>query len=49
VAPVTDHHYQFDVTGGTSGSGTVQVSFGHDEQADETSFDPVAATVVAAP
>jgi hypothetical protein len=49
VARLTDHHYRFDVTGGTPGSGTVQVSYGHDEQTDETSFDPVAATVVSAP
>jgi hypothetical protein len=38
---VTDHHYQFDVTGGSPGSGTVQVSFGHDQLADETTFAPV--------
>ena len=49
VARVTDHNYQFDVTGGTPGTGTVQVSYGHDEEADEHTFDPVAATVVAAP
>jgi hypothetical protein len=49
VARVTDHNYQLDVTGGTPGSGTVQVSYGHDEEADETSFEPVAATVLAAP
>ncbi len=49
VARVTDHNYQLDVTGGTPGTGTVQVSYGHDEEADEHTFDPVAATVVAAP
>lgn len=49
VARVTDHNYQFDVTGGTPGSGTVQVSYGHDEEADGTLFEPIAATVVAAP
>jgi hypothetical protein len=49
VARVSDHNYQFDLTGGTPGSGTVQVSFGHDEQADEHTFEPVAATVLAAP
>jgi hypothetical protein len=49
VARVSDHNYQFDVTGGTPGTGTVQVSFGHDEEADEHTFDPVAATVMAAP
>jgi hypothetical protein len=42
---LADHHYQFDVTGGTAGSGTLQVSFGHDEMADEHTFDPVAVTV----
>jgi hypothetical protein len=49
VARVTDHHYQFDVTGATPGSGTVQVSYGHDEEADEHTFEPVAATVLAFP
>ena len=49
VARVTDHNYQFDVTGGTPGSGTLQVGYGHDEDADEHTFDPIAATVVAAP
>jgi hypothetical protein len=49
VARVTGHNYQFDVTGGTPGSGTVQVSYGHDEEADEHTFEPVAVTVVAAP
>lgn len=49
VARATDHNYQFDVTGGTPGTGTVQVSYGHDEEADEHTFDPVAATVLAAP
>jgi hypothetical protein len=49
VARVGDHNYQFDVTGGTPGTGTVQVSFGHDEEADEHTFEPVTVTVVAAP
>ena len=49
MARVTDHNYQFDVTGGTPGTGTVQVSYGHGEDADEHTFDPVAATVLAAP
>jgi hypothetical protein len=40
-----DHNYRFTVTGGTPGTGTVQVSYGHDEMADETSFDPVPVTV----
>jgi hypothetical protein len=49
VTRVTGHNYQFDVTGGTPGTGTVQVSYGHDEEADEHTFEPFAATVVAAP
>jgi hypothetical protein len=49
VARVSDHNYQFDVTGGTPGTGTVQVSYGHDEEADEHSFKLVAVTVMAAP
>ena len=47
VARVTDHHYQFDVTGATPGTGTMQVSFGHDQLADETTFS--AADVVVDP
>jgi hypothetical protein len=49
VARVSDHNYQFDVTGGTPGTGTVQVSYGHDEAADEHTFKLVAVTVMAAP
>jgi hypothetical protein len=49
VTRVTDAHYQFDVTGGTPGTGTVQVGYGHDELADEHSFTPVAVTVNPAP
>ena len=30
VVPVSDHHYQFDVTGGTPATGTLQVGYGHD-------------------
>lgn len=45
---LADHHFQFDVTGGTPGTGTVQVSYGHDELADEHSFTPVAITTEAA-
>jgi hypothetical protein len=41
VTRVADHHYQFDVTGGAPATGTVQVSFGHDELADENTFTPV--------
>lgn len=33
-----DHHFQFDVTSGTPGTGTVTVSYGHDDAADEVSF-----------
>jgi hypothetical protein len=40
-----DHHYQFNVTGGTAGTGTVQVGYGHDDFADETVFDPVPVSV----
>lgn len=41
VTRVTDHHYQFNViTSATPGSGTLTVSFGHDEAADEVTFDP---------
>ena len=43
-----DHKYRFTVTGLTVGTGTAQVRYGHDEQADETTFDPVAVTVQAA-
>jgi hypothetical protein len=42
---LADHHYQFDVTGGAPGAGTLQVSYGHDEQADEVTFEPAAITV----
>jgi hypothetical protein len=49
VAAVADHHFQFDVTGATSGSGTLQVGFGHDALADETTFAPAAVMVQPAP
>jgi hypothetical protein len=39
------HNYRFTVTGETQGIGTVQVSYGHDEAADETTFTPVPVTV----
>ena len=42
---LNDHHYQFDVTGGTAGAGTVQVGYGHEDVADETVFDPVPVNV----
>jgi hypothetical protein len=45
VARVIDHNFQFDVTGGTAGTGTLQVGYGHDELADEETFDPAAVTV----
>ena len=44
---VTGHNYQFDVTGGIAGTGTLQVSYGHDELADEVTFDPATVTVMA--
>jgi hypothetical protein len=40
-----DHHFQFDVTGGTQGSGTVTVGFGHDDAADEDTLPSSAVTV----
>ena len=43
----TDHHFQFDVTGGEPGTGTVQVTYGHDAAADEVTFPAVPVTVVA--
>jgi hypothetical protein len=42
---LADHHYQFDVTGGVPGSGSVIVSFGHDDLADEVSFPAANITV----
>lgn len=47
VARVAGHNFQFDVTGGTAGTGTLQVGYGHDEPADEATFDPEAVTVAA--
>jgi hypothetical protein len=40
-----DRHYQFDVTGGTAGAGTVQIGYGHDDFADEVVFEPAPVTV----
>jgi hypothetical protein len=40
-----DHHFQFDVTGGTAGTGTLTVGFGHDDAAAEESFPAAAVTV----
>jgi hypothetical protein len=49
VTRVTDHHYQFLVASSpTPVSGTLTVSFGHDEPADEVSFDPAPLEVVLA-
>jgi hypothetical protein len=48
ITRVADHHYQFDVAGGTPGAGTMRVSFGHDEQADETTFPAADVTVSSA-
>jgi hypothetical protein len=45
IARVPGHNYQFDVTGNTAGSGTMLVTYGHDEQADEVTLDPSAVTV----
>jgi hypothetical protein len=49
VARVPGHNYRFLVTGGTPGTGTLQVGFGHDSLADETAFPTVATTVQSAP
>jgi hypothetical protein len=49
AAPVADHHFQFDGTGGTAGAGTVEIGYGHDAQADEHSFTADAATAQPAP
>ena len=46
---VTDHHFQFDVTGGEPGTGSVTVSYGHDEAADEHTFQAAGISVAAAP
>ena len=49
VAPVADHHFQFDVTGAAAATGTLEVGFGHDALADETTFPAVAVSVQPAP
>jgi hypothetical protein len=41
-----DHHFQFDVTPSNVGSGTLQVSFGHDDLAAEKTFSPVTVNVM---
>jgi hypothetical protein len=45
VARVADHNYQFDVTGASAGTGTLQVSYGHDAAADEYTFPEEAVTI----
>ena len=45
VTRVTDHNYGWMFTGGTPGTGTVQVGYGHDELADEHTFTPADAVV----
>ena len=43
---VADHNYQFNVTANTVGAGTVVISFGHNEEADETEFEAIPINVV---
>lgn len=45
VVRVADRNYQFDVTGASAGTGTLQVSYGHDAAADEHTFPAEAVTV----
>ena len=45
VSRVSGHNYQFDVTGGTQGSGTLQVRFGHADPPDEVTFPGETVTV----
>ena len=45
VDRVSGHNYQFDVTVGTPGTGTLQVSYGHEDPPDEHSFPAAAVTV----
>jgi hypothetical protein len=45
VVGVADRNYQFDVTGASAGTGTLQVSYGHDAAADEHTFPEEAVTV----
>ncbi|HZA97989.1 MAG TPA: hypothetical protein VE399_04375 [Gemmatimonadales bacterium] len=45
VVRVADHNYQFDVTGASAGTATLQVSYGHDAAADEQTFPEAAVTV----
>jgi hypothetical protein len=49
TADVADHHFQKDVTAGAEpGTGSYTIGYGHDEAADEESFGPYPASVVAA-
>lgn len=48
IARVPGYNYQFDVTGNTAGTGTMLVTYGHDEQADEVTLDPAPVSVAAA-
>jgi hypothetical protein len=43
-----DHHFQFDVVPVQAGTGTIQVSYGHDEAADEVTF-PATSVIVSEP
>jgi hypothetical protein len=45
VARVADHNYQFDVTAGAAGTGTLQVGYGHEVEADEHTFPATAVSV----
>jgi hypothetical protein len=45
VERVADHNYQFDVTGGTAGTGTLEIGFGHEDTADEVTFPSEPVTV----
>ena len=45
VTRVSGHNYQFDVAVGLPGSGTARLGYGHDEAADQTTFDPFAVTI----
>ncbi len=49
ITRVADHNYQFDVTGGTPGTGDALVSYGHDADADGTTLESFDVTVQAAP
>jgi hypothetical protein len=48
VTRVADHNYQFDVTGGIEGTGTVTVTYGHEDPPDEYTLTPAAVAVEAA-